>query len=168
MAPMAMPISARVSTGASLMPSPTKASFAFFGLSCSSFSTFADLIARAAARCEPRQCQAPWRPDRPRALASPVSMTVFSTPACFSCCDGFLGMGLDDIGDDDVTGIFAVDGHVNDGADAVAVVYMECPCSVHELCRCRRATSCPSTLAVTPLPLISSMSVTRLRSISLP
>ena len=32
MAPMAMPISARVSTGASLMPSPTNARFAFFGL----------------------------------------------------------------------------------------------------------------------------------------
>lgn len=39
MLPMAMPISALVSTGASLMPSPTNASFSFFGFSLRRRST---------------------------------------------------------------------------------------------------------------------------------
>ena len=39
-APMAMPISARESTGASFMPSPTKASLPFLPVSASSFSTY--------------------------------------------------------------------------------------------------------------------------------
>ena len=45
MAPMAMPMSARESTGASLMPSPTKASFSFCPLLRSSSSTFSTLPA---------------------------------------------------------------------------------------------------------------------------
>ena len=36
--------------------------------------------------------------------------------------DGLLGVGLHHVGDDDVTGVLAVHGHVDDGADAVAVV----------------------------------------------
>ena len=77
-APMAMPISARVRTGASLMPSPTKASVPS-GSRRSTCSTF----------CAGKRPA--WNSLTPSCLAteaatlswSPVSMTVFRTPtAC--------------------------------------------------------------------------------------
>ena len=79
-APMAIPISARERTGASLMPSPTKASFPFSGLFSISSSTFSTLSAGRSSACTssiPRSaatCSATFH-------ESPVSMTVFSTPA---------------------------------------------------------------------------------------
>ena len=80
MAPMAMPISALDSTGASLMPSPTKASFPLPDRASSSFSTWATLSAGSSSLNTwsiPKSeatCSA-------TALASPVSITVLSTPA---------------------------------------------------------------------------------------
>ena len=79
-APMAMPISARVSTGASLMPSPTKASFPFSDVSPSRRSTWLTLSSGRSL---------PWYSSSPSFSAtafatsarSPVSMTVFLTPA---------------------------------------------------------------------------------------
>ena len=79
-APMAMPISARESTGASLMPSPTKASFSFAPSAAPAASPPALPCRRAAARCAPRPRRALPPPALPRACVSPVSMTVFSTP----------------------------------------------------------------------------------------
>ena len=46
--------------------------------------------------------------------------------------DGLLGVRLDDVGDDDVSGILAVNGHVDDGADAVAVDVRDAQ-AVHQL-----------------------------------
>ena len=79
MAPMAMPISARVRTGASLMPSPTKARLSFGAFSASSFSTSATLspgrssLRTSSTPSSPATCSATRR-------ASPVSMTVLETP----------------------------------------------------------------------------------------
>ena len=83
-APIAIPISARVSTGASLMPSPTKASLPFLLSSSSKRSTSATLSwGRSLA----------WNSSRPSfeateratSSASPVNITVLVTPvACRS------------------------------------------------------------------------------------
>ena len=78
-APIAMPMSARERTGASLMPSPTKASLAFGLFSASSFSTCVTLSAGSSSL---------WTSSTPRFFAtcsatrfvSPVSMTVFCAP----------------------------------------------------------------------------------------
>ena len=80
MAPMAMPTSARVSTGASLMPSPTKASLWWPSSSARSVSTRSTLSAG-------RSCA--WYSSRPSCAAtaaatssrSPVSITQRRTPA---------------------------------------------------------------------------------------
>ena len=80
MAPMAMPISARERTGASLMPSPTKASFFFAGFCCSISSTLATLSPGSSSLytwSTPSSSATCWATVR----TSPVSMTVFSTPA---------------------------------------------------------------------------------------
>ena len=58
-APMAMPISARLSTGASLMPSPTNASLSLPPLSASSFSTCATLSAGSSSLCTSSTPSAP-------------------------------------------------------------------------------------------------------------
>ena len=82
-APMATPISARESTGASLIPSPTKASFSFSTFLARSSSTFSTLSAgrsslytsstfNSAATCFAT------------GSASPVNMTVLRIPAFFS------------------------------------------------------------------------------------
>lgn len=78
--------------------------------------------------------------------------------------DSLPGVGFH-VGDDDMSGILPADGHVDDGAYADRMygtpsrsISLSLPA----------ATSTPlSTLAMTPLPLIST-SVTRLRSISRP
>ena len=82
-APMAMPTSARESTGASLMPSPTKASFSPFCWVTSSFSTCATLSAGSSSL---------YTPSTPSSRAtasatsfrSPVSITLCFTPQSFS------------------------------------------------------------------------------------
>ena len=81
-APMAMPTSARDSTGASLIPSPTKARFSLGCFAASSFSIWSTL--------SPGKRPA-WYSSRPSCCAtacatgcaSPVSMTVLRTPEAF-------------------------------------------------------------------------------------
>ena len=93
MAPMAMPISALERTGASLIPSPTKASFPLAGFCASSSSTLATLSAGSSSA---------WTSSIPRSAAtcsatfreSPVSMTVFSTPERFSARTASLACGF--------------------------------------------------------------------------
>ena len=93
MAPMAIPISARESTGASLMPSPTNASFPFPVFFFSSSSTSDTLSAGRSSACTssmPRSsatCSATF-------LESPVSMTVFSTPAFFRAMTASFAWGF--------------------------------------------------------------------------
>ena len=80
MAPMAIPISALERTGASLIPSPTKASFPlsiFCSRSSSTLATLSPGRSSAYTSSIPRSaatCSATFR-------ESPVSMTVFSIPA---------------------------------------------------------------------------------------
>ena len=82
-APMAMPMSARDSTGASLMPSPTKARRSFPLHSASSSSTHLTLSAgSSSARKSVRPTSAAT--FSATGLASPVSITVLVTPAFFS------------------------------------------------------------------------------------
>ena len=95
---MAMPTSARVSTGASLMPSPTKASLPFPApcawVSSSSFSTSVDLVLRAAAARGTRRCPAPSPRRAATSARSPVSMTVFFTPAARKAATASAASGL--------------------------------------------------------------------------
>ena len=78
-APIAIPISARDNTGASFIPSPTKASFFLGDFSPSNFSTHSTLSAGRSSA---------WYSSRPRFSAtilavsfeSPVSITVLSIP----------------------------------------------------------------------------------------
>jgi len=81
-APMAIPISARVSTGASLIPSPTKARFPFPLFSRRSSSTFCTL---SAGRSSLRTWSMPssFATASATSFASPVSMTVLATPTDF-------------------------------------------------------------------------------------
>ena len=92
-APMAMPISARESTGASFMPSPTKASLPFLPVSASSFSTSATLSAgsRSLRYSSMPSFFAMYSATRP---ISPVSMTVFFTPIFFSSAMAALEVGF--------------------------------------------------------------------------
>ena len=82
-APMAMPISARPNTGASFMPSPTKANLYFSGLrpiTSSTFSTFpagSNSLYTSSIPNSEATCSA-------TAPASPVSIIVFSIPAALS------------------------------------------------------------------------------------
>ena len=84
MAPMAMPMSARVSTGASLMPSPTKASLPLPLVSRSvwarSASTSATLSWGSSSACT-SSMPSSAATARATGVRSPVSMTVFFTPA---------------------------------------------------------------------------------------
>ena len=70
-----------IRTGASLMPSPTKASFVFCGFSASSFSTRATLSPGSSLAVHLVDAQLRPPPGRPPSRASPVSMTVRLTPA---------------------------------------------------------------------------------------
>ncbi len=110
MAPMAMP-SERDSTGASLMPSAGR-----------------------------RRCSPPPAPPYPQAEArcvprplSPVSMTVFPTPACFQGGNGLpLAWGFTTSEMTIMAGVLTADGQMDDGADAMAVVPRNAQ-PVHEL-----------------------------------
>ena len=81
-APMAIPISARESTGASLIPSPTNASFSFSLLSCNSFSTQLTLSAGSSSLCTSSNFNSPATCSA-TVLLSPVSITHFFTPEFF-------------------------------------------------------------------------------------
>ena len=83
-APMAMPMSARVSTGASLMPSPTNASLPFPApLSCVSSRSFSTSATLSWGRSCARNSSMPssFATAAATSARSPVSMTVFFTPA---------------------------------------------------------------------------------------
>ena len=90
---MAIPMSARESTGASLMPSPTKARAPLGETSPSRASTRVTLSAG-------RSWLYTWSmPNSPAtcwatASASPVSMTVFSTPIFFRAAMASLAVGF--------------------------------------------------------------------------
>ena len=82
MAPMATPTSARESTGASLMPSPTNTSWRPSFFSPSRRSTWVTLSAGSSPACTSSM---PSRSATVQAAsgASPVNITSFSTPSCF-------------------------------------------------------------------------------------
>ena len=141
MAPMAMPISARDSTGASLMPSPTKASLRLVGFAAAGASTCSTLSGRQQLAVHLVHAQFCGHAGRPPRWTSPVSMTVFSTPACFQGGDGLFGVGLDHVGNDDVAGILTVDGHMDDGADADGSRATRCPAGPSACC-CPRLRRC--------------------------
>ena len=83
MPPMATPTSARESTGASLMPSPTNTSAPLSLFSFKSASTRSTLSAGKSCACTSSSpSSAPTR--SPTACASPVSITVFLTPNSLS------------------------------------------------------------------------------------
>ena len=165
MAPMAMPISARVSTGASLMPSPTKASFSFSPFAASSFSTSATLSAGSSS-ARTSSTPSPAATSSATRCASPVSMTVFFTPHFFSAATASAACGF---GTSEIT--------IWPAYFPSIAIWMTVPALRHSIGsmprRCMSfvlpaATVCPSTTAVTPWPLISPISDTRLRSISPP
>ena len=165
MAPMAMPMSARRSTGASLMPSPTKASFAPSGFSARSSSTLATLSAGRSSlytRPTPRSaatCSATRR-------LSPVSMTVCCTPARFSVSTARWAVGFT------TSAMTMWPAYLPSRAMCTMVPTLWQ--GMHGTPRrsislsLPAATSMPSTRATTPFPPISWTSCTRLRSTGLP
>ena len=93
MAPIAMPISARDKTGASLIPSPTKASFPDPVRCASSFSTAETLsegISSQRTSSMPN-CEATARATL---LRSPVSMTTLLTPAFLTASIALIALGF--------------------------------------------------------------------------
>ena len=78
-----------------------------------------------------------------------------------------LDVGFDHVGDHNVSGVLAVNGHVDDGAHAVAVDVGHSQ-AVHELVVAGGHRDVHPPTAMTPSPLISWISETRVRSISLP
>ena len=96
-APMAMPMSARVSTGASLMPSPTKASLPFRRPARASPRAASPLrrpCPAAAAARGTRRCPARFATAAATSARSPVSMTVFFTPAARRAATASAASGL--------------------------------------------------------------------------
>ena len=109
-------------TGASLMPSPTKASFALRRFLAQQPLDLGRPYPPAAARCSTSSTPSSLgRPALPTALASPVSMTVFSTPACLSAAMACLAWGLTTSEITICPAYDAVNRHMHDRADAVAV-----------------------------------------------
>ena len=164
-APIAMPMSARPSTGASLMPSPTNASFSFSGFPCKRASTFSTF---PAGKSSLYTSSMPSSPATASAtfFASPVSMTVLRTPAAFNARTASFACGFT------TSEITMWPAYLPSMA-----MWMIVPTLWHGINGMPRwsmslslpaATETPSTFARTPLPLISWMSDTRLRSISLP
>ena len=155
MAPMAMPMSARPSTGASLTPSPTKASFAFAALLRQQRLHLVHLVARQQLavylvhaqlrrhRVGHRLCVAGEHDGLFHAglLAAPAmaSLAWGFTTSEMTMCPAYC----------------AVHRHVDDGTHAVAVVVVGMPSCSMSL-PLPAATAWPSTTAVTPWPLISS------------
>ncbi len=107
MAPMAMPMSARPSTGASLMPSPTKASFSFSDLFFSSSSTFATLSAGSSSLYTSSMLQLSGHLFGHLAgVAGEHDSSADS--GGLQRLNGLPGMGLHHIRDHDMSGIFSV------------------------------------------------------------
>ena len=92
-APIAIPISALESTGASLIPSPTNASTSFLSLLPRSFSTSSTL---SAGRSSLLTTSMPSSLPTASAtfLASPVSITTLLTPAFFNDLTACADVGL--------------------------------------------------------------------------
>ena len=164
-APIAIPISALERTGASLIPSPTKASFSFSDLFARSSSTLETLSAGRSSL---------WTSPIPRSAAtdsatffpSPVSITVLVMPAFFRFSIASLAWGL-----------IMSEIRMWPAYFPSTAIWTTVPTWWHSLYAIPRrfisfalpaATDTPSTFAITPFPPISSMSVTRLRSIGLP
>ena len=162
---MAMPMSARESTGASLMPSPTKASFPLGEVSCSSASTRSTLSPGSSwvyASSRPSS----WATASPTSLASPVSRTVFFTSWAFRAAMASLACGLT-----------MSEMTMCPAYRPSMAMWMMVPTLWQLMYGMPRrsislplpaATERPSTTAVTPSPLISRMSETRPLSISRP
>ena len=158
-------MSARPSTGASLMPSPTKASFAFFPFCSNNRSTWVTLSLGS---------NSLWTSSMPRSeatfsatlFASPVSITVFSTPAFFNSAIAFLEFGFS------ISEITIWPAYAPSIATWMIVpTEWQSTYGIFSLfinLGLPTATSMPSTFAINPCPLISSISVTRLRLISFP
>ena len=92
-APMAIPKSTLESTGASLIPSPTKASFSFFPFDSNIFSTSVTL---SAGRSSLFTTSTPISSatDSATFLASPVNITTCLTPAAFKPATAALALGF--------------------------------------------------------------------------
>ena len=101
---MAMPMSARVRTGASLMPSPTKASLSFVAFSASSFSTSADLVARQKLAVDLVDAQLACDLLGYAARVAREHDGLGDT-GLLEAGNGLGGVRLDDIGDDDMPGV---------------------------------------------------------------
>ncbi len=163
---MAMPMSARESTGASLMPSPTKASFPLGDFSESSASTRATLSAGSSwvwTSSRPSSCAT----LSPTALASPVSMTVSCTPWAFRAAMASFASGFTSSEMTMWPGVDPVHRHMDGGAHVVAGVPLRrrCPPSA---CRCPRRPSCRPPGPARRGRTSSSTSPTREASSSLP
>ena len=122
MAPMAMPISARRQHRGVVDAVAHKGQLLLFGFWAAAALPPCPPCRRAAAGCSTSiHAQLPGHLVRATASASPVSMTVLRTPALSSApAQPASECGLYHVGDHDVAGVVAVDGHVDDGAHAVA------------------------------------------------
>ena len=169
-APIAIPISALESTGASLIPSPTNASISSLPLLLRSFSTSITLSAGKSSLLTsstpsfPATCSATF-------LASPVSIITFLTPAFLSaaiaCCD---------------VGLITSDITIQPAYMPPIATYTSVPRAFSMLSfpallsmlylfisfKLPANTSLPPISAFTPCPLISSISVTCPVSTSIP
>ena len=92
-APMAIPISALVRTGASLIPSPTNASFSLPDFAARSSSTFVTLSPGSNSLYISSIPRLPATSSATR-FASPVNITVFFTPAFFNSASASFACGF--------------------------------------------------------------------------
>ena len=156
-APIAIPMSALLSTGASFIPSPTNASFSFSPFSaniCSTFSTLSDgksSLYTSSIPSSAATCSATF-------LASPVSIMVFSTPAL---CSAFIASFEVGLITSDITicpsylpsiATWTIVPTLWQSVYSTPSFFMSLPFPT--------ATVLPSICAVTPCPLISSISET--------
>ncbi len=88
-----MPISARDNTGASFIPSPTKASFSLFRFCDRSSSTFVTLSAGSNSEYTSSICNSSAILSA-TAFESPVSITVFATPVFFNFLTASFAVGF--------------------------------------------------------------------------
>ena len=165
MAPIAIPISALESTGASFMPSPTNASVPLLPFLPSSSSTFSTLSAGSSwlyTSSIPRRDATSFATF----AESPVSITVLFTPDSLSAAMAFSEVGFT------ISDITMCPRYFESTAMCMIVparwqsIYST-P-SLFMSLSFPAATLFPSTTAVTPSPLISWMSLTRDMSATFP
>ena len=164
-APIAMPISARESTGASLMPSPTNASFPRGDFSFKSASTRSTLSPGKSCACT-SSIPSSLATLSPTAFASPVSITVLRTPRRFSSAIASAASGFSS---SEIT-MWPTYSPSSDTCTVVPIRWHGChgtPTSSISL-SLPAQTVCPSITARTPRPDSSSTSDTRADSSSLP